>query len=93
MTVGRCHHATIFSVDNAHDNPSSLAHRPMAKAPVGGTRRGRMEKLNLKTVRGRAKLAGAIFCITGSLIFTFWKVHFVGGLCYFTYDPTSFRKS
>ncbi|KAG6470221.1 hypothetical protein ZIOFF_071283 [Zingiber officinale] len=33
----------------------------------------RMEKLNLKTVRGRAKLAGAIFCITGSLIFTFWK--------------------
>ncbi|KAG6503783.1 hypothetical protein ZIOFF_036107 [Zingiber officinale] len=53
----------------------------------------RMEKLNLKTVRGRAKLAGAIFCITGSLIFTFWKGHFVGGLCYFTYDPTSFRKS
>ncbi|KAG6529395.1 hypothetical protein ZIOFF_011593 [Zingiber officinale] len=33
----------------------------------------RMEMLNLKTVRGRAKLAGAIFCITGSLIFTFWK--------------------
>ncbi|KAG6510113.1 hypothetical protein ZIOFF_028121 [Zingiber officinale] len=33
----------------------------------------RMEKLNLKTVRGRAKLAGVIFCITGSLIFTFWK--------------------
>ncbi|KAG6517774.1 hypothetical protein ZIOFF_021172 [Zingiber officinale] len=53
----------------------------------------RMEKLNLKTVRGRAKLAGAIFCITGSLIFTFWKGHFVGGLCYFTYDPTSFQKS
>ncbi|KAG6472727.1 hypothetical protein ZIOFF_070204 [Zingiber officinale] len=53
----------------------------------------RMEKLNLKTVRGRAKLAGAIFCITGALIFTFWKGHFVGGLCYFTYDPTSFRKS
>ncbi|KAG6530242.1 hypothetical protein ZIOFF_012465 [Zingiber officinale] len=53
----------------------------------------RMEKINLKTVRGRAKLAGAIFCITGSLIFTFWKGHFVGGLCYFTYDPTSFRKS
>ncbi|XP_042467068.1 WAT1-related protein At5g07050-like [Zingiber officinale] len=53
----------------------------------------RMEKLNLKTVRGKAKLAGAIFCITGALIFTFWKGHFVGGLCYFTYDPTSFRKS
>ncbi|KAG6532431.1 hypothetical protein ZIOFF_006274 [Zingiber officinale] len=51
----------------------------------------RMEKLNLKTVRGRAKLAGAIFCITGALIFTFWKGHFVGGLFYFTYDPTSFR--
>ncbi|KAG6472845.1 hypothetical protein ZIOFF_070323 [Zingiber officinale] len=33
----------------------------------------RMEKLNLKTVRGRAKLAGAIFCIIGALIFTFWK--------------------
>ncbi|KAG6492920.1 hypothetical protein ZIOFF_047891 [Zingiber officinale] len=33
----------------------------------------RMEKLNLKTVRGRAKLVGAIFCITGALIFTFWK--------------------
>ncbi|XP_042387354.1 WAT1-related protein At5g07050-like [Zingiber officinale] len=53
----------------------------------------RMEMLNLKTVRGRAKLAGVIFCITGSLIFTFWKGHFVGGLCYFTYDPTSLRKS
>ncbi|KAG6503272.1 hypothetical protein ZIOFF_035583 [Zingiber officinale] len=51
----------------------------------------RMEKLNLKTVRGRAKLAGVIFYIIGALIFTFWKGHFVGGLCYFTYDPTSFR--
>ncbi|XP_042439972.1 uncharacterized protein LOC122025253 isoform X4 [Zingiber officinale] len=44
---------------------------------------------------GKAQLEDckAIFCITGSLIFTFWKGHFVGGLCYFTYDPTSFRKS
>ncbi|XP_042426140.1 WAT1-related protein At5g07050-like [Zingiber officinale] len=47
----------------------------------------------LEDCKGRAKLVGAIFCITGSLIFTFWKGHFVGGLCYFTYDPTSFRKS
>ncbi|XP_042438507.1 uncharacterized protein LOC122025253 isoform X2 [Zingiber officinale] len=47
------------------------------------------------TEDGKAQLEDckAIFCITGSLIFTFWKGHFVGGLCYFTYDPTSFRKS
>ncbi|KAG6485508.1 hypothetical protein ZIOFF_054059 [Zingiber officinale] len=38
----------------------------------------RMEKLNLKTVRGRARLAGIIFCITGALIFTFWKGHLLG---------------
>ncbi|KAG6493339.1 hypothetical protein ZIOFF_048321 [Zingiber officinale] len=38
----------------------------------------RMEKLNLKTVRGRARLAGTIFCITGALIFTFWKGHLLG---------------
>ncbi|KAG6537756.1 hypothetical protein ZIOFF_002852 [Zingiber officinale] len=38
----------------------------------------RMEKLSLKTVRGRARLAGTIFCITGALIFTFWKGHLLG---------------
>ncbi|KAG6506588.1 hypothetical protein ZIOFF_031912 [Zingiber officinale] len=38
----------------------------------------RMEKLNLKTVRGRDRLAGTIFCITGAPIFTFWKGHFLG---------------
>ncbi|XP_042457814.1 WAT1-related protein At5g64700-like [Zingiber officinale] len=37
-----------------------------------------MEKLSLKTVRGRARLAGTIFCITGALIFTFWKGHLLG---------------
>ncbi|XP_042409810.1 WAT1-related protein At5g07050-like [Zingiber officinale] len=38
----------------------------------------RMEKLNLKIVRGRARLARTIFCITGALIFTFWKGHLLG---------------
>ncbi|KAM1025393.1 hypothetical protein ACFX15_037901 [Malus domestica] len=32
-----------------------------------------MEKLKIRSARGQAKVAGTIFCIGGSLIFTFWK--------------------
>ncbi|XP_042457802.1 WAT1-related protein At5g07050-like [Zingiber officinale] len=38
----------------------------------------RMEKLSLKTARGRTKLGGAIFCIAGALVFIFWKGHLLG---------------
>ncbi|XP_048422718.1 WAT1-related protein At5g64700-like [Pyrus x bretschneideri] len=33
----------------------------------------RMEKLKIRSTRGQAKVAGTVFCIGGSLIFTFWK--------------------
>ena len=33
----------------------------------------RMEKLKIRSARGQVKVAGTIFCIGGSLIFTFWK--------------------
>ncbi|KAM1146665.1 hypothetical protein FF1_038494 [Malus domestica] len=33
----------------------------------------RMEKLKIRSARGQAKVAGTVFCICGSLIFTFWK--------------------
>ncbi|KAM5571421.1 WAT1-related protein [Rosa sericea] len=33
----------------------------------------RMEKLNIKSTRSRAKVVGTLLCIGGSLIFTFWK--------------------
>lgn len=39
-----------------------------------------MEKLSMKTTRGRARLAGTIFCITGALIFTFWKGQLLGAI-------------
>ncbi|KAB2609000.1 WAT1-related protein [Pyrus ussuriensis x Pyrus communis] len=32
-----------------------------------------MEKLKIRSTRGQAKVAGTVFCIGGSLIFTFWK--------------------
>ncbi|KAM1209335.1 hypothetical protein ACFX2J_014890 [Malus domestica] len=32
-----------------------------------------MEKLKIRSARGQAKVAGTVFCISGSLIFTFWK--------------------
>ncbi|PQP98744.1 hypothetical protein Pyn_40478 [Prunus yedoensis var. nudiflora] len=33
----------------------------------------RLEKLKIRTARGQAKVAGTLFCIGGSLVFTFWK--------------------
>lgn len=33
----------------------------------------RLEKVNIKTARGAAKVLGTVICIGGSLIFTFWK--------------------
>ncbi|CAL2234763.1 unnamed protein product [Prunus armeniaca] len=32
-----------------------------------------LEKLKIRTARGQAKVAGTLFCIGGSLVFTFWK--------------------
>ncbi|CAL8148737.1 unnamed protein product [Prunus armeniaca] len=32
-----------------------------------------LEKLKFRTARGQAKVAGTLFCIGGSLVFTFWK--------------------
>jgi hypothetical protein len=32
-----------------------------------------MEKLKIKSARGQAKVIGTLICISGSLIFTFWK--------------------
>ncbi|CAL9030638.1 unnamed protein product, partial [Prunus brigantina] len=32
-----------------------------------------LEKLQIRTARGQAKVAGTLFCIGGSLVFTFWK--------------------
>ncbi|KAG6579609.1 WAT1-related protein, partial [Cucurbita argyrosperma subsp. sororia] len=33
----------------------------------------KLEKVNIKTARGGAKVLGTVICIGGSLIFTFWK--------------------
>ncbi|CAL9766761.1 unnamed protein product [Musa acuminata subsp. burmannicoides] len=33
----------------------------------------RMEKASLRSAKGRARIAGTIFCISGALVFTFWK--------------------
>ncbi|KAM2437985.1 hypothetical protein TB1_014288 [Malus domestica] len=38
----------------------------------------RMEKLNIRSTRGQAKVVGTLLCLGGSLIFTFWK----GGYLY-----------
>ena len=35
-----------------------------------------MEKVNIRSTRGQAKVVGTLLCIVGSLMFTFWK----GGL-------------
>ncbi|XP_022970063.1 WAT1-related protein At1g43650-like [Cucurbita maxima] len=37
----------------------------------------RLEKVNIRTARGAAKVAGTILCIGGSLIFTLWKGPYV----------------
>ena len=39
-----------------------------------------MENLNIKSVRGQAKVVGTLLCICGSLIFTFWKGYLFKGL-------------
>ncbi|CAL2268912.1 unnamed protein product [Prunus armeniaca] len=36
-----------------------------------------LEKLKFRTARGQAKVAGTLFCIGGSLVFTFWKGGFL----------------
>lgn len=33
----------------------------------------RMEKASLRSAKGRARIVGTIFCISGALVFTFWK--------------------
>ncbi|CAL9137560.1 unnamed protein product [Musa acuminata var. zebrina] len=33
----------------------------------------RMEKASLRSTKGRARILGTIFCISGALVFTFWK--------------------
>nr|XP_018677772.1 PREDICTED: WAT1-related protein At5g07050-like isoform X1 [Musa acuminata subsp. malaccensis] len=33
----------------------------------------RMEKASLRSPKGRARIVGTIFCISGALVFTFWK--------------------
>ncbi|CAL9201541.1 unnamed protein product, partial [Musa hybrid cultivar] len=33
----------------------------------------RMEKASLRSAKGRARILGTIFCISGALVFTFWK--------------------
>ncbi|KAM0946837.1 putative EamA domain-containing protein [Dioscorea sansibarensis] len=35
----------------------------------------RMERISIKSKKGRAKLLGTTVCISGALIFTFWKGH------------------
>lgn len=37
----------------------------------------RLEKVNIRTVRGAGKVLGTILCIGGSLIFIFWKGPYV----------------
>ncbi|KAK2664458.1 hypothetical protein Ddye_003032 [Dipteronia dyeriana] len=36
-----------------------------------------MEKVKIASTRGRAKVIGTIICIVGSLVFTFWKGHYL----------------
>ncbi|KAF9598144.1 hypothetical protein IFM89_025558 [Coptis chinensis] len=33
----------------------------------------RMEKVMLRSIKGQAKIIGALVCVGGALIFTFWK--------------------
>lgn len=40
----------------------------------------RMEKVKIKSSRGRAKVLGALTCIGGALIFTLWKGYLLKGL-------------
>ncbi|XP_038687415.1 WAT1-related protein At2g39510-like [Tripterygium wilfordii] len=37
----------------------------------------RMEKVNITSASGRAKVLGTVICVAGSLIFTFWKGGFL----------------
>ncbi|KAG6502618.1 hypothetical protein ZIOFF_034903 [Zingiber officinale] len=39
----------------------------------------RMEKVSIKSAKGRARLVGTILCIGGVLVFTFWKGHLLEG--------------
>lgn len=40
----------------------------------------RMEEVEIRSTKGRAKLLGALVCISGALLFTFWKGHPLKGL-------------
>ncbi|WOK98957.1 WAT1-related protein [Canna indica] len=40
----------------------------------------RMEKVSVKSAKGRARVLGTLFCISGVLVFTFWKGHLLGGI-------------
>ncbi|KAG0474919.1 hypothetical protein HPP92_014605 [Vanilla planifolia] len=39
----------------------------------------RKEKLRLDTAKGRAKIFGTLTCVSGALVFTFWKGHLLRG--------------
>lgn len=39
-----------------------------------------MEEVEIRSTKGRAKLLGALVCISGALLFTFWKGHPLKGL-------------
>lgn len=38
-----------------------------------------MEKVGIRSAKGRAEFFGAMICISGALIFTFWKGHLFDG--------------
>ncbi|XP_042460790.1 WAT1-related protein At5g64700-like [Zingiber officinale] len=39
----------------------------------------RMEKVSIRSAKGRARLVGTILCVGGVLVFTFWKGHLMEG--------------
>ncbi|KAJ6839163.1 WAT1-related protein-like isoform X2 [Iris pallida] len=40
----------------------------------------KLEKVTIGSAKGWAKIIGAVVCISGALLFTFWKGHLLGGL-------------
>ncbi|KAK8956616.1 WAT1-related protein [Platanthera zijinensis] len=39
----------------------------------------RTEKVRIKTTKGRVKILGTVVCVTGALVFTFWRGHMFEG--------------
>ncbi|XP_020570735.1 WAT1-related protein At5g64700-like [Phalaenopsis equestris] len=39
----------------------------------------RMEKVRIRTAKGRTKILGTLVCVSGALVFTFWKGHLLKG--------------